>query len=101
MSHSTVTIATNEDMETGFMLADEAAPKTPEERERVFAELADVEWGVTYDPAEIAHRFSDARPYKLGDDEESMIESTPEDADEWWFVFELPDDPLVFRGGGS
>jgi hypothetical protein len=85
-AQSRITITADEDMEAGYMLADEAAPKDPFERLAVLCFLSATEWGTIFDPREIRQvelrGFVDdgadfARPAKEGEEPTAGL----------WYVF--------------
>lgn len=81
------TICTDEDQTIGFMLDDGSAPSTPAERVALFCELAQREWGLTVDPAELSPDNGESIPYTWDGDETLSRAKDGDEIDSRWFVF--------------
>lgn len=104
MSEKHATLASDEDMEYGFVLVDEAAPTAEAARAAVLAQ-ADSEWGITFERDDDL-LLPSRRPYKYEGD--YLVPCEPDDSarDSEWWCFALPDwfwSPVsrVSAGGGS
>lgn len=89
MSHPTgICIASDEDVETGYMLVNDHTPETPDERLAMFVLLAAREWDVVYDPRKIGTLR--AEPLPVVDDADNESWRPPEAGEEpthRWYVF--------------
>lgn len=95
ISHAT--IASDEDAQYGYMLADEHCPTTVDERRALFCKLATREWDTHYDQGRIAGG-DEARPF-TDDAEGCHATGADERPDSHWYVFtDLPDAEMTACG---
>jgi hypothetical protein len=91
------TVASDEDVTTGYLLASDDLPTDPDALLGVFIVLARREWDALYDPCKLLLSASPAR-YRMAADGESMEPAGKRRADSrWWVITGLDDAEAVLR----
>lgn len=84
-----LTITTDEDFEVGFMLANEDAPKTREERIQAFCSHAACEWYLQVIDPSVIHHQDEKVPYVDEGDFLRRAKEGEEATGGYWYLFGL------------
>lgn len=91
------TVASDEDVTTGYMLAEDDMPNDPDALLGAFIVLARREWDTLYDPCKLLLSARPAR-YRIGPDGESLVPAGKRKAESrWWVITGLDDAEAILR----